>query len=360
MEPRRADPFHRGDGFACDRARRHQAARHRDAVEQHGAGAADAGAADELRAGQPQRVAQQIDQHGVGIVGQGFNAAVDRGCSGGLTHRRPPSAAARDRRGGDLRSCAALAALARLRRRNGFGRRPGVDGAGDDQPDHLAEIVEGARVEAEIAEPPDCQPQTVREIERGHFPAQPEALRGQDAIDGLDMEPDIVLDEALSEVAGLKQPLGKQLLGLRRLLEALDDKAEASVDLRRENLRELVAGGFALAARFDFGAVGALVQRLDGRPKQRFLALEMMIDGLPRQPGLLGDLVHGSAPESELGEDFHGRFQNAFPRGHWTVLTNIADLSRTGFGGRRATRRGLLRDAGFGARIRKDAAGTAG
>ena len=48
-----------------------QAARHRRAVEQHGAGAADAGAAHELGAGEAERVPDHIDQQRVGIVGQG-------------------------------------------------------------------------------------------------------------------------------------------------------------------------------------------------------------------------------------------------------------------------------------------------
>ena len=57
-------------GFARGGLRRHQAAHDRRAVDQHRAGAADAGAADELGSGQAERVAQDIDQQRVGIVGE--------------------------------------------------------------------------------------------------------------------------------------------------------------------------------------------------------------------------------------------------------------------------------------------------
>ena len=66
------------DRPAGDRLRWHQAAHDRHAVEQYGAGAADTGPADELGTGQPHFVADDIDQKRFGIVGQGFNATVDR------------------------------------------------------------------------------------------------------------------------------------------------------------------------------------------------------------------------------------------------------------------------------------------
>ena len=73
-------------GFARRRARRQQAAHHRCAVDQHGAGAADAGAAHELGAGQVERITHEIDEKRIGIVGYLFDAAVDRH----RTHLRSP------------------------------------------------------------------------------------------------------------------------------------------------------------------------------------------------------------------------------------------------------------------------------
>jgi hypothetical protein len=73
-----ANPLDGRDPPAGNRSRRHQAAHDGDAVEQYGAGAADTGAADELGPGETHFVADDIDQKGFEIVGQGFDATIDR------------------------------------------------------------------------------------------------------------------------------------------------------------------------------------------------------------------------------------------------------------------------------------------
>ena len=78
MQPGRADALDRRHVSACDGARRHQAAHGGFAVDQHRAGAADAGPADELGAGKVERVAHDLDQQRIGIVGEGSELAVDR------------------------------------------------------------------------------------------------------------------------------------------------------------------------------------------------------------------------------------------------------------------------------------------
>ena len=70
----------------ADCARRHQATHDRCAIDQHGAGAADAGSANQLGAGQVELIAHDIDEKRIGIVGQGLDAAVDRH----RTHLRSP------------------------------------------------------------------------------------------------------------------------------------------------------------------------------------------------------------------------------------------------------------------------------
>ena len=67
MQLARCDALDRGHGFSGGGMRGHQTARHRRAVEQHGAGAADAGAADELGAGEA-AVADHVDQERIRIV----------------------------------------------------------------------------------------------------------------------------------------------------------------------------------------------------------------------------------------------------------------------------------------------------
>ena len=62
VRPARAEPLDRGHLVAVDRHREQQAGPHRLAVEQHRAGAADAVLAADVRAGQPQVVAQEVGQ----------------------------------------------------------------------------------------------------------------------------------------------------------------------------------------------------------------------------------------------------------------------------------------------------------
>ena len=62
---------------AARRARGKETARHRLAVEQHGAGAAHASAADELGAGEADLLAQHVDQQGIGVARQRARRAVE-------------------------------------------------------------------------------------------------------------------------------------------------------------------------------------------------------------------------------------------------------------------------------------------
>jgi hypothetical protein len=78
VQPAGADAFDGRHGFTHRGARRHQAAHHRHAVHQHGARAADAGPAHKLRSRQVESVAHDVDEQAVGIIGEGFDAAVDR------------------------------------------------------------------------------------------------------------------------------------------------------------------------------------------------------------------------------------------------------------------------------------------
>ena len=78
VQPCGADAFDRRHVRVRGRARRHQAAHGGLAVDQHGAGAADAGPADQLGAGEVERVAHDVDQQRIGIVGEGSELAVDR------------------------------------------------------------------------------------------------------------------------------------------------------------------------------------------------------------------------------------------------------------------------------------------
>src|ERR1700721_1279031 len=57
---------------------RHQAAHHRRAIDQHGAGAAYAGAAYELGSRQLEGAPHDIDEKRIGVIGERFDAAVDR------------------------------------------------------------------------------------------------------------------------------------------------------------------------------------------------------------------------------------------------------------------------------------------
>ena len=68
MQSGGAYAFDRDQRFAAGCLRRQQAAHDGRAVEQHGAGAADAGAADELGAGEP-AVADYVDHERIRIVG---------------------------------------------------------------------------------------------------------------------------------------------------------------------------------------------------------------------------------------------------------------------------------------------------
>src|SRR5580692_1303221 len=63
--------------FAASRLCRQEAAHHRRAVEQHGAGTADAGAADELGAREANLVADHVDEQPVRIVGKWLRSAID-------------------------------------------------------------------------------------------------------------------------------------------------------------------------------------------------------------------------------------------------------------------------------------------
>ena len=78
MQLCRADALDGGHVMFAAALRRHQAAHDGRAVDQHGAGAADAGPADEFGAGEIERVAHDIDQQRIGIVGEGRELAVDR------------------------------------------------------------------------------------------------------------------------------------------------------------------------------------------------------------------------------------------------------------------------------------------
>ena len=78
MQPCGADAFDRRHVRVRGRSRRHQAAHGGLAVDQHGAGAADAGPADQLGAGEVERVAHDVDQQRVRIVGERSEFAVDR------------------------------------------------------------------------------------------------------------------------------------------------------------------------------------------------------------------------------------------------------------------------------------------
>src|SRR5205085_6562628 len=81
-----ANALDRRHGLILNRTRGHQTAYDRRAIDQHGAGAADAGPADELGAGQVELTAHNIDEQRVGIIGEGCFAAIDRH----RTHLRSP------------------------------------------------------------------------------------------------------------------------------------------------------------------------------------------------------------------------------------------------------------------------------
>ena len=201
-----------GDGLC-----RHQAAHDRHAVEQHRAGAADTRAADELGSGQIHLVANDIDQERIRIVGQGFNATIDRHCA----HR-------------DLllvRDWEAAGAMAPATRRRT------IRSSSCRRPASRRMIVEAA----------DRNLNTPGKIARCHAVLQGKTLPGTNSIDGFGPQIGVMLDEALIEIAGLKLMLRQQLLGLRRFLDAFEQVAKARSDLRGQNIRQAPAG--LLAAR---------------------------------------------------------------------------------------------------------------
>jgi hypothetical protein len=81
-----ANAFDRRHRLVGRGLRGQEAACHRRAVEQYGAGAADAGAAHELGPGQAEAVADDVDQKLIAVVGKGRRPAVDRGAA----HVRSP------------------------------------------------------------------------------------------------------------------------------------------------------------------------------------------------------------------------------------------------------------------------------
>src|SRR5262249_47724352 len=87
-------PFDRGDLPAGDRAQRHRARAHRNAVDMDGAGAALGDAAAVLGAGQPDRVAQHPQQRrvGVDIDLMGLSIHVEISHVQTSLHRRPAEA----------------------------------------------------------------------------------------------------------------------------------------------------------------------------------------------------------------------------------------------------------------------------
>ena len=136
MQRFRADAFDGGDRLARDGLRRRQAADDRHAVQQHRAGAADAGAADELGAGEPEVVAQHIGQKRFWIVWQGGWTAVD----GDAAHdKRLTFGCGISLAVEFCSSCSIWADDADHR-------------AGDDQPDDALQVVEKARLEAQVVE----------------------------------------------------------------------------------------------------------------------------------------------------------------------------------------------------------------
>ena len=169
--------------------------------------------------------------------------------------------------------------------------------------------MQGIRLGLQRVEAADRDLNAAGELARRHPRAQRDALGGADALDDFNAQADIVLDEALIEIARPKLMLGQKLFRPRRGRDAIEDIAKAGIDLRRQDVGEAAAALFLLQAGGSLRRVRVRVQGLDDGAEQRFLAAEMMVERLPGQAGFLGDGFHRRPPVAELSEDGHGRVQ---------------------------------------------------
>src|SRR5206468_11316375 len=97
--------------------------------------------------------------------------------------------------------------------------------------------------------------------------------------------------------------------------------AECRADRRDQNIGRAAVLLFGGGGRRDRGGERVLVQTFDDGAEQRFLALEVMIERLPRQAGGFRRLLDRRAPETVPAEHQHRGIENASTRAHLTILT---------------------------------------
>src|SRR5208282_5657920 len=117
-------------------------------------------------------------------------------------------------------------------------------------------------------------------------------------------------------------------------LDSIDEIAKSGLKLRNQNVGQPLAGLFLPQCRGLFGSACAIEHGFDDGPKERLLRLEVMIKRLPGQCALLSDEFHGGEPVTVLAEDLRRGIKNAFTGTHFTILTQIAEMSN----GRRSQR----------------------
>ena len=298
------------------RSCRHQAAHGGLAVDQHGAGAADAGPADELGAGEIERVAHDVDQQRIGIVGEGSELAVDRH----RAHLRSPDLREVDR---GMLSCWLRRGGARLRCR--------AHGARDQHAQHDFQILQEGigRLHRGVGgfRAVDRHLDAACKLARCHAGAQRQALLAADARNGRGKLLGIQGGVFLVEVARLQEMFGEQFLDMGRAVERSGQLPEFRADRRDQNIGKAAALFLGSGGRRDLGGERVLMQPFDDGAEQRFLGLEMMVERLPRQAGGLRRLLDRRTPETLPAEHQHRGIENAGTWAHLTILTKLEEMS---------------------------------